>query len=73
MKEPVTISTDALYDDGALHRLLALTTATLAAARRSGRLRHTRQGQRTLYKGSWILEWLDSESTPAATGQEVTA
>jgi hypothetical protein len=66
MIEPVTIEPDALYDDGALRQAIGLTAATLAAGRRTGTLRHVRRGKRTLYKGAWILEWLESAATPAA-------
>jgi hypothetical protein len=64
MIEPVQIDPEALYDDGALQQALGLTSAALAKARKAGTLRHTRQGKRTLYKGAWILEWLESESGP---------
>jgi hypothetical protein len=69
MIEPVLIESEALYDDGALRQSLGLTPATLAAARRAGTLRHTRQGKRTLYKGAWVLAWLESESAPARPGK----
>jgi hypothetical protein len=65
MIEPVMIEPEALYDDGALRQALGLTPAALAAARRAGRLRFCRQGKRTLYRGSWILSWLESEASPA--------
>jgi hypothetical protein len=64
MIEPVMIEPEALYDDTALHQALGLTPATLAAGRRAGTLRHARKGKRTLYKGAWVLDWLESE--PAA-------
>jgi hypothetical protein len=64
MIEPVRIEPEALYDDGASRQALGLTPAALAAARRSGALRHTRQGKRTLYRGAWVLAWLDSQATP---------
>jgi hypothetical protein len=63
MIEPVVIEPGALLDDGALRQALGLTLATLAAARRSGALRFSRQGNRILYKGSWVLDWLESEAT----------
>ncbi len=63
MIDPVLIIPEAIYDDGAIHQALGLSPATLAAARRKGTLRYTRQGKRTLYKGAWILAWLESEST----------
>jgi hypothetical protein len=67
MIEPVRIEPEALYDDGALRQALGLTAATLAAARRAGSLRYTRQGKRTLYKGAWVSAWLE---TAAATASE---
>ena len=65
MKEPVTIEPEALYDDGALRQALGLTPATLAAARRSRALRFTRQGKRILYKGAWLLAWLEADASTA--------
>jgi hypothetical protein len=65
MIEPVLIQPEALYDDGALRQAIGLTPATLARARRAGTLRHTRQGNRILYRGAWILAWLESEAAPA--------
>ena len=67
MIEPVLIEPNGLYDDGALHQALGLTSATLAKARKSGALRHSRLGNRTLYRGSWILAWLESGSAQANT------
>jgi hypothetical protein len=64
MVEPVLIQSEALYDDGALHVALGLTAAALAAGRRTGSLRFTRQGKRTLYKGAWILAWLETSAVP---------
>lgn len=70
MTEPVLIDCEALYDDGALRQALGLTPGTLAAARRSGTLRHTRRGKRVFYKGAWILAWLGAEPTNSdAPGQ----
>jgi hypothetical protein len=61
MHEPISIKPDAVYDDGALYLSLGLTAAALAKARRSGALRFTRQGKRTLYLGQWILDWLQAD------------
>jgi hypothetical protein len=64
---PVLIQPEALFDDAALRQALGLTPAALAAARRAGTLRYTRQGKRTLYKGAWISAWLESASLPSPT------
>ena len=63
MVEPFIIEQDALYDDGALRHAVGLTEATLATARRRGALRFSRQGKRILYRGSWVLAWLESTSS----------
>jgi hypothetical protein len=57
----ITLPPTAVYDDGALYCSLGLTTATLARARRSGRLRFSRQGKRVLYLGEWVMDWLRSD------------
>ncbi len=70
MIEPIVIEPEALYDDGALRQALGLSPASLAAARRAGTLRYSRQGKRTLYKGAWILDWLESAAGPIEPGRE---
>lgn len=55
---------EAIYDDGAVYAAIEVSAATLARARRTGRLRSSRQGRRILYLGRWLLDWLESDSTP---------
>jgi hypothetical protein len=57
----VQINPNGVYDDGALYCELGLSAATLARARRGGKLRYTQQGRRTLYFGEWILSWLRAD------------
>jgi hypothetical protein len=64
MLHPVSIEPEAIYDDGSLRQALGVTDASLAAARRSGSLRFTRQGKRVLYLGKWITSWLESQAAP---------
>jgi hypothetical protein len=64
MLSPVSIDPGALYDDGAVVLALDVPSATLARARREGRLRYTRQGRRVLYLGKWLLDWLTADSAP---------
>lgn len=68
MVQPVQIQADAIYDDGSLHDTLGIRPSTLAKARKSGGLRFKRAGNRTLYLGQWLLDWLkrDCEPTPNA-------
>jgi hypothetical protein len=49
---------EAIYDDALLYRELGIPTVTLARARREGRLRYARQGQRIFYVGRWVRTWL---------------
>lgn len=67
----VRIDPHAVFDDGALYQLLGLSSNTLAEARKAGTLRFTRKGNRTLYLGQWILNWL--ESSPASGKPEGVA
>jgi hypothetical protein len=54
-----------VYDDAMLYQTLELSKATLARARRDGQLRYTRKGNRTLYLGEWVLDWLRQSSGEA--------
>lgn len=62
MQNTVVLEPDGFYDDGSLYLALGLTPATLARARRSGQLRFTRKGKRTLYLGQWVLDWIKADS-----------
>ncbi len=66
--EATRFDADAVYTDGQLRLLLGLTSATLGRARRNGKLRYSRQGHRILYRGSWILSWLDGDARPIGKG-----
>ena len=57
------IDTDAFYDDLAVYATLKISGVTLAKARKATALRFVRQGNRILYRGSWLLDWLDAAST----------
>jgi hypothetical protein len=63
---PPQIHTDAIYHDGQARLLLGLTCAAMARARREGRLRFTRQGNCVLYRGSWLLAWLEADADRSA-------
>jgi hypothetical protein len=63
----IRIEPDDIYDDDLLSLSLGVSAQTLARARREGELRHTRKGNRILYLGRWVLDWL----TVDLDGQEV--
>ena len=66
MVSPHRIDPEAIYDDGALVVTFGVASASLARARRSGQLRYRRVGNRTLYLGRWLLDWLAADPTPGA-------
>ena len=55
------IHPDTIYTEGVVATTLDIPLATLARARRSGRLRYTRQGRRVLLLGQWLLDWLKDD------------
>jgi hypothetical protein len=63
---PITIDAAAWYTDGHARLLLDLPGATLSRARRAGRLRHARVGQRILYLGQWLTDWLSADERQEA-------
>jgi hypothetical protein len=67
----IRIDPDAVYDDVLLYAALEVSAATLARARREGRLRYTCQGRRVLYLGAWVLAWLTADAQPSAVVREV--
>ena len=66
---PFKIDPEAIYSDGEVRLGLDLTGSAIATARRKKLLRFTRQGKRYLYRGQWILDWLDL--TAAMVGEGV--
>jgi hypothetical protein len=62
----VRIEPDALYDDVTLATELAVSERTLRDARRRGDLRFARRGQRILYLGQWVIDWISAGERRAA-------
>lgn len=59
MSEAFRIDPDGIYDDAALVLGLGVAHGTLRRARRAEHLRSTRKGHRVLYRGQWIIDWLE--------------
>jgi hypothetical protein len=66
MIESIRIDPEAIYDDLALYQTLGISAQTLARARRFRELRYTRKGQRILYVGTWVMDWLKSDAERTA-------
>jgi hypothetical protein len=62
VRAPITIDPDGWYSDGQARLLLDLPSATLARARRKGGLRYAKAGNRILYQGQWLTDWLSSSA-----------
>lgn len=62
---PPRIDPEAIYHNGDVGLLLGLTFATLLRARREGKLRFSRQGNSILYRGQWLLDWIEESSSPS--------
>lgn len=61
------LEAEAVYLEDALAEVLGISPATLASVRRSGCIRHARVGRRILYRGVWVLDWL--EKTAGVSGR----
>ena len=59
-QKPLRLDPEAVYREAALVGA-GIPGATIKQARETGRLRFTRQGNRILYLGKWVLAWLESE------------
>lgn len=68
MRDGVKIDPESYYDGDLLFSLLDLSHSTLVTARRAGRLRYTRAGNRILYRGQWLLDWLETPGITSSKG-----
>ena len=67
MPGTIQIDPQTIFTDGGLRLLLGLPSATLARARREGRLRYTRRGKQIFYTGEWVVDWLVGERGSSAS------
>lgn len=70
---PARIDPNTIYHDGQVRLMLGLPGATLARVRREGLLRYSRQGHRILYRGQWLLDWLEDDADSRATERGAAA
>lgn len=59
---PARIDADGIYSDGDVRLLLGLTSAALTRARGDGSLRYSRHGHAVLYRGQWLVDWLEQDA-----------
>lgn len=58
MASSFCIEPDRIYDEGSIALAMDLPLATLARARREGRLRFARKGRRVFFFGQWVIDWI---------------
>ena len=68
MSNQFLIQPDAIYTDGEVRLALGVTSSALVRARRESRLKFTRQGHSVLYRGQWLLDWLEHDARPDRSG-----
>lgn len=62
----------AYYDADAIIAGLGLSETALNRARRSNELRSTRRGGRFLYRGQWLIDWIEAAANETVVDGEVT-
>ncbi len=64
------IDPDGIYTDHDVRRALDLdlSLTALRRARRSGDLRFVRKGRCVLYRGSWLLAWVEGDNKVGESG-----
>lgn len=61
---PFEIDPAAFYDRATLNRDCGFHFTAIERARKSGELRSTRRGGRTLFLGRWVFDWLTAGDPP---------
>ena len=69
----VRIDPRAVYDDSSLRQELGLSPSSLGKARRDGSLKFARKGNRTLYIGQWVLDWIMADDVAGTAPAECHA
>ncbi len=60
MRPKLRLDAEAYYDEETL-RVAGLCGEALRRARQSGRLKYKPVGREVIYKGAWLIAWLDAE------------
>lgn len=57
---PARIDPEGIYAEGDIRRMLQLSEQDLRRARKLGLLRFVRNGHGRIYRGQWILDWIEA-------------
>lgn len=61
MANSLMVNRDGIYDLGTVCLALDIRQSTLNRARREGRLKYAREGNRIFFLGKWLIEWLEKD------------
>lgn len=59
------INPTGFYDDLAVVRLLGIAARDQKKGRDRGELKFTKKGPQILYRGQWLLDWLEPSGEPS--------
>lgn len=62
MVQHAEIKPECYYDILALRRTLGLSAIAIGKACRSGELRYSDRGGKKIFRGSWVVAWLEENS-----------
>ena len=62
MSGVLQVQPDAFYADEVLRDRLGFSESTMSRARKAGELRYAKRGHRILYRGDWLLKWLEADA-----------
>lgn len=65
---PISLDPSTFYDEVSASRALRVPASTLAKARKDRAIRYSRRGQRVLYRGDWLAEWVSAGEVPPIAG-----
>lgn len=60
-----SIEPQKFYDDFAVFQILEIKESVQKRARDNSELKFTKKGSRILYRGQWLIDWLEPTEVPA--------
>lgn len=66
---PIKLDPDAFYDADSVRNLLEVTSHTIGKACRSGDLRCSEQCGRKMFRGKWLIDWIEGRGDQRREGE----
>jgi hypothetical protein len=57
------IESDEIYDEAGVCEILAVPRSGIQRECRDGRLRFSKRAGKRFFRGQWLLDWMDGDST----------